>query len=531
VTQTFTFVLPSNVVRKWPTGEDDLLTLGVFGQTVTIPRSVMYLLAKSSADKRNSCFCGSFKPYRKCCLERFGYDPNFTEIQGDVEIQNVEPGVSCRFPLASGTVCGCNRVIRSHSSQKSLLKTIADVGQRGERNGSGHVLTMHYNGEHRRGDFGKPIGISDHRVRDKTAGGIFYRFCSKHDISAFSDIENGMPFVGSARQFAQIGYRAACYEDYIGRWQHANVKKRVEVKNLMGWPGPYDIFDQIVGTHQMREIEDEVARYETALLHNDFSGFDGMAFEIEGNLGVVGTGFTRVSKKIGSNEGLGAIGFGVLPGGSSDTTSYVVFSWRKGETAARQFVESIAGLDPKLIPSVLVQVIFSISRSIFFSGHWVDGLGHRAKEMLQHQSEKLGDYSLIVPKEVVRGVKHVGTIQHPQVPIPLIRPSSVSSLPISPYFPETRKDICQSSANLNVVLDSLSIILKATRRSQIPAGCKALLAESSTSLLQKLLCDKDFGEIVEGLLQGVKEAGNTDNDWIHRIHRALESVRLIVKSK
>jgi hypothetical protein len=431
----------------------DMVVVNLDGCPVPITMSLLRLIVDDRILCDKPCFCGSGRLFRKCCINKYGYEPNLKNAQVEKAAFASEPEIRCCHPVGFAR-CG-DHVIESHSVQRAILEKISDVGLDGVRGGKGHVLTMQYTIDDYRNELGRPVGIKDSRVRNSVSGSIFFRFCQPHDSSAFSAIEGNNTFRGDAEQFIQVGYRASCYEDYIARWLATAQSEFISGKQRQG----VDIYSHLSGAilpSSMPGIGHIVRQYDLHKVACDQSRFDGMAFELEGKLDVASCGYVVVPKALNAAEGNGAVGFGVVAG-AEPNRFHVVFSWLRHDKVARAFVESICNNNKRYIPSILIQFMFAATRNVYFSRGWETNLSVDTRKILRRLSKEVlhrDDFRKIVAKRLIKGLSLRSVTHYPSSAMlfhkkqPLLSRVSWSLphkslkdvIPISAVHPDKSKD-------------------------------------------------------------------------------------------
>lgn len=542
-------------ILKWQNDDEELLHIKLEEGRAIFPRAILYLLALCSDRDGTRCFCGSSKLYKDCCREEYGYDPYLREIAIRNEVAAVEPTLTCAYPLDHGR-CGCP-AINSHSAQLAILNRIADVGPKGERDKNGHVLTMHYKREPGTVELGlgRPIGKRDEITKNGVSGSIFYRFCQTHDTAAFSSIEQGREFKGLPEQFFQVGYRAVSYEDYIGRWMISSTLKLVEQQKLKGWPGCVDYNNWIEVATPLRDIETSAFRYDVGALSGDYSEFDGIAFEIEGEFGLIGTAFTGVPASFQGRNSFGRMAYGIMP--TKDSSKFhIIFSWLKSDDIARSFAKEITSLPVEILPSVLFQLVFTMSRNVFFSGAWADKLSTMTLAKLRHLSDNCGEYNAISKNKLIDGYRLTRIIPCPDSPastilkMPSIRPQPIV---LSPKERDKAHPLAAGRMNQSIaIFNSIVMILHAAKYGHtIPQFIRSALSEFNPASLieamhtfrkQKKLLDHVFGvplDISTDPIYGQSDHENSKwesvrhiayQQYTDRFYRAIVTVQKLYKN-
>lgn len=542
-------------ILKWQNDDEELLHIKLEEGRAIFPRAILYLLALCSDRDGTKCFCGSSKLYKDCCRDEYGYDPYLREVVIRNEVAAVEPTIRCAYPLDYGR-CGCP-AIKSHSAQQAILNRIADVGPKSERNKNGHVLTMQYKREPGTVELGlgRPIGKNDEITKNGVSGSIFYRFCQPHDTAAFSSLEQGREFNGLPEQFFQIGYRAVSDEEYIGRWMISSTLKLVEQQKLKGWPGCVDYNNWIEVATPLRDIETSAFRYDVGAFSGDYSKFDGIAFEIEGEFGLIGTAFTGVPASFQSVNSFGRMAYGIMP--TKDSSKFhVIFSWLKSDDIARSFAREIASLPTGILPSVLFQLVFTMSRNVFFSGAWADRLPTMTLAKLRHLSDNYGEYNAISKSKLIDGYRLTKIIPCPGSPAPTnSKALSIWPEPIILSPKERDKPHPLAAGRMNqsmAIFNSIVMILHVAKHGRtIPQFIRNALSEFNPASLieamhtfrkQKKLLDHVFGvhqDISTDPLYGQSEADNPKwesarhiayQQYTDRFHRAITTIQKLYKS-
>jgi hypothetical protein len=354
------------------------------------------------------CWCGSGKKYKRCHLNR--------ESEQKLPLQALEQTMheawkhkNCLHPAASPGVC--DPIVSAHSIQRSkVLHEIVDSKKQ--------VLTFF---PVRMDDSGK---IKIHRVGWRDAS-TFTGFCAKHDASTFGPIER-VRFTGSKQQCFLLGYRALCHEIFQ---KTGALKASPEVRRLV---------DRGVPPSAQRKMQEFFAKTAAAqekglsdsrklksvmdkgLLAGSYDDWSSAIVEFDGDLCITCTGAMNPDYDLEGNRlqvlhddehVLESLMFGMA---AREAGGAAVFTWLRKDPAPEAFIKSLLQKKEGLLPSILVQFMFTFIENTFFSARWWDSLsgmhqGHLAT-LARISNPYYGSFqflqSKLVPWKITRILVH-----------------------------------------------------------------------------------------------------------------------------
>jgi hypothetical protein len=331
----------------------------------------------ASGKNRNApCWCGSGKKYKKCHLIR--------ESEQSLPLGALEHVMheewkhkECLHPSAAAGVC--NAIVGAHSIQRSrILQQIVDREKR--------VSTF------------SPIRVDDRgRIRVKRVGwreaSTFTGFCGKHDASTFGPIENAQ-FSGTKQQCFLLGYRALCHEIFQ---KTGALKASPEVRRLVDRGVPpsvqrerQELFANLAaaqgkGLSDSRKLKTVMDK---DLLAGSYEDWSSAIVEFDGNLCISCTGVMnpdydleghRLQVLHDDEHVLESLMFGMA---ATDAGGAAVFTWLKKDPAPEAFIKSLLQKKEDLLPSILVQFMFTFIENTFFSARWWDSLSETHQDHL-----------------------------------------------------------------------------------------------------------------------------------------------------
>src|SRR5918992_4068383 len=218
--------------------------------------------------RNESCWCGSGKKYKRCHLGRHRQEPvPLSKILS--EIHKAQGRRMCLHPVTEGA-CK-DTVVKAHTVPLASLRRIAQ---------NGHVY-------HVSGDF-STLTKTDGRLAPELIGikkaSTFTGFCSYHDHMLFRPFETGR-YESLEQASFLLGYRALCLE----------VFKKLGVKSLdpifrqldrgrdlvsqMFWQKSQALYEKSTEA-AIRDLREEKARYDQALVNMDYSDARYLLFEL-----------------------------------------------------------------------------------------------------------------------------------------------------------------------------------------------------------------------------------------------------------
>lgn len=282
----------------------------------------------------------------------------------------------CLHPEASLESC-TNKIIDAHSIQKNgPLKFIKDD--------TNHVYK-----------FGQDSNGNDDVVKiGWLKASTFKGFCGKHDKEMFSSIEDAA-FLGTPFQCFVAGYRVYALEYF----------KKISV--IKGLPFMKDNLDRGVSDEEQINIQRMLSTMNQGFLkgvddfketleiytkhhnENNFNAFKSISIYFTGDLSVVVGGafapdFSINGKRL-QNLSTGVklienISVSTLVG---DKEFAIVFSWPKRFSKCTDFANSLAVVNREVLPSRLIEIIFSYIENTYFSKKWLSGLSCDARSRIE----------------------------------------------------------------------------------------------------------------------------------------------------
>lgn len=326
--------------------------------------------------RNEKCWCGSGKKFKRCHYGREDQDP-VSKGEAIDHSQKNSSRKSCYVPADLQHECS-KQIINAHTVSKSgSLKEIADE--------SNHVLGLKINLANMSKYGGKlipeKIGINQ--------ASTFKGFCSKHDKSLFSCIED-REFVGDDEQCLALMYRSVAKELYAkegafktlefvknaDKGKHLLVQMAIQkfaadsqkgidaaIAELSEFKSQLD--DQLLGKsvgNLSHLIIDSILPMPVAVssIVSPIADFDGNLIQDLGNLSVVAEQLV----------------FNSFSGGGK---GYVVFSWSKSSTKVLGFINSLLALESSKIFSALVRFFFGVAENVFISPLWWNSLSDEQK--------------------------------------------------------------------------------------------------------------------------------------------------------
>ncbi len=341
--------------------------------------------------RNDPCWCNSGQKYKYCHLDRE------TEIRlpQSALAHNVAKKsrlLECLHPSASPS--NCTQIISAHTIQSSTtLQAIADDTH--------HVLSFH-----------PPQTDSSGRRRLNKVGinnaSTFEGFCSKHDNETFAPIEK-KEIELSPQQCFLLLYRTTCHEYY----QKKSILKSAEYMKRhidKGLPIHHQYYAQKTlntwraGVKEgFREVALEKAKLDEALLSDNFSGWNHLAFYCEGapfysTAGSPTPNFDFSSNKIQNLEdpksSIQPLHFSAL---TILGRQVVFFSWRIEHTAIDRFMDSLETLSGTRLPTVLVQLAFHFVENTYFSSSWWNSLSTDSQNHIESIATNGNPYADPIP--------------------------------------------------------------------------------------------------------------------------------------
>lgn len=331
--------------------------------------------------RRNEpCWCSSGKKYKKCHYLRS--DENAHPVGRLLaEIKSKTAHKECLHPEAGKDQCS-KKIIDAHSIQKSgPLKHIVDK--------TNHVYTFGIDSN------GKDV-ISKLGWQKAST---FKGFCGVHDKAMFSPIEDEI-YKGTKFQCFIAGYRAYALEYF---------KKVSVIKGLpfmkenidrgMSQREQFELQKNLESMNQgfMKGLEDFKATLDLYVSHyqqQNYDDFKSASFYFTGDLSVVvGGSFSPDFSMDGERIQSLAPGVKFIESLSVNTLNTgqgyaIVFSWPKRFKQCTKFIQSLIKVDKKLLPSRLIEIIFSYIENSYFSKSWINCLDDDKRATIEEMARK-----------------------------------------------------------------------------------------------------------------------------------------------
>jgi hypothetical protein len=320
------------------------------------------------------CWCGSGKKYKKCHnLRSDQIAHSIGRLLAELKLKTAHK--ECLHPEAGGDQCS-KKVIDAHSIQKSgPLKHIIDE--------TNHVYTFGINNN----------GEEEISKLGWQKASTFKGFCEFHDKAFFSPIEDEA-YTGSDFQCFIAGYRAYALE-YFKKvsfikglpFMKENVDRGMNHEEQLKLQRNLETIKQgfMKGTEDLKEtLNLYVSHYKKS-----YDEFKSASFYFTGDLSVVVGGtfapdFTINEERIQSLEP----GVKFVENLSINTLNTgkgyaIVFSWPKKYEKCTKFIESLIAVENELLPSRLIEIIFSYIENSYFSKAWIDNLGNEKRGIIE----------------------------------------------------------------------------------------------------------------------------------------------------
>lgn len=351
-----------------------------------------HILMRKKTGRNDSCWCGSGRKYKKCHLLRASEKPlPLSAITREMR-QVFDATEICLHPLASPTTCG--KIVAAHTIQRAgALKHLVDATK--------HVRTFY---PIQSDEQGQPIV----RKRGWKEASTFNGFCTHHDSVAFAPLET-VPFTGTPEQCFLLGYRALCHEVYqkmattrVHPLQRELVDKGqpVEEQRLIQHHLAVTRMGQERGLQNAREKK---ARMDQDFLSRDFRNWHYYIVRFMGEICVASTGTPTPTYDFAGRQlqvlhdpatAIQYLSLSVVPiqdGGA------IVFSWHAADKACSRFITSLDKVSKKLLPMILVQLMFAYIENTFFSDAWWSSLTDAQRAHIKLLASMDNPYYGLVP--------------------------------------------------------------------------------------------------------------------------------------
>ena len=329
--------------------------------------------------RNDKCWCGSGKKFKRCHYGR----ENETPVSKGEAIGHSQKNASRKYCYAPADLkheCS-QKIINAHTvSKSSSLKEIADE--------SNHVLGLKINFANIARNKGElipeKIGINQ--------ASTFKGFCSKHDKSLFSCIED-REFIGDEEQCLALMCRSVAKEIYAkeGGLNTSDFAKNSDKgKSLLGQM----LIQKFAANHEtgtnaaLAELSNLKSQLDDQLLGKSIGNLSHLIIDSTSPMPVAVSSIIAPMNDFDGNliQDLGDLSIVaehlVFNSFSSDGKGYVVFSWSKNSTKVLSFIESLLALEPKKIFSALIRFFFGVAENTFISPIWWDSLSDEQKDKI-----------------------------------------------------------------------------------------------------------------------------------------------------
>lgn len=329
--------------------------------------------------RNDKCWCGSGKKFKRCHYGR----ENETPVSKGEAIGHSQKNASRKYCYAPADLkheCS-QKIINAHTvSKSSSLKEIADE--------SNHVLGLKINFANIARNKGKlipeKIGINQ--------ASTFKGFCSKHDKSLFSCIED-REFIGDDEQCLALMYRSVAKEIYAkeGGLNTSDFAKNSDKgKNILDQM----FIQKFAANHEtgtkaaLAELSELKSQLDNQLLGKSVDGLSHLIIHSTSPMPVAVSSVVSPITDFDGNliQDLGNLRLVaehlVFNSFSSDGKGYVVFSWLKTSTKVLSFINSLLVLEENKIFSSLIRFFFGLAENTFISPVWWNGLSSEQKDKI-----------------------------------------------------------------------------------------------------------------------------------------------------
>jgi hypothetical protein len=341
---------------------------------------------KGEPGRNEMCWCGSDQKYKKCHLNR----SSERSLPGEA-LRNLAASAwkhkSCLHPNAAPGVC--TQIVAAHSLQRSrtLEKIIDD---------SNHVLSFYPLAPDADGN------PKLHRVGWRDAS-TFTGFCGYHDNVTFAPLETS-DFTANAEQCFLLAYRAVCHE-LFQKTGALSADKAVRHfadrgRSLHGQQTIQRIYD-IFETGTTAGLGDYLRRkkiMDGELLGREYGAWSRVVINFSGDLCIASTSATTPNSSL-DGQSLQVLHdlktlLQMLPLGIVSTPDGGAFvsTWRREESAPREFVRSLLRRAYEAIPGLIVQLRFAHIENTYFSQRWWDSLSAAEKDHIRALADVASPY-------------------------------------------------------------------------------------------------------------------------------------------
>ncbi|MFL9992389.1 hypothetical protein PQR34_14345 [Paraburkholderia sediminicola] len=322
------------------------------------------------------CWCKSGKKWKFCHKSRRAQKQlPFGQIRSlitEAQAQWVEGSHFCLHPSASAETCS-PKVIGSHTVQRNGgLSAIAE---------DNHVLSTKkglLSLEKNDGDIVPArIGLKD--------ASTFPGFCNKHDTSMFLPAEGQDAALNKETAFL-LSFRALAYEYVMKQYNIASHGvKRDNLDRGVSFAQQVAVQSWIDGVAKgTRMALDDIgrwkAKYDSAYINQDYSGYRAYFVEFDSVLPFVGAGafmpefdfLGNTLQSLGAGAGLEHVAINVTVLGGKTVAAFGW--WPESHDATNRFVESFAGLPDDAKASALATCAFEHLENVYYRESWWKGL-------------------------------------------------------------------------------------------------------------------------------------------------------------
>ena len=336
---------------------------------------------KSNKIGRNDpCPCGSGLKYKKCHLD----SPNKPSVkisELDKAFNNSYSKKYCSVPdLLKGECEG--GIIKAHSVTKSSLEKISQNDNVFGFNISSLSSAIKNGGKVRPKKIGKGVAS------------IFTGFCSKHDNSLFTKIEDNN-FSGSKEECFLHAYRALCME-YFTRKCSIDFSNLNIITELHSGKTPSEqmFLQEDNAQHKaglnvgMKYLEKYKSDFDNMLISKDFDNFNSLVLKFKKIPTVMASGMTKPIYDFNGNLIQDLRYLETTPVDiyhntfSSAGLGYVIFSWIGTNMICENFIQSLNQIKPCRITNAIIRFLFSSCENIYISPLWWDNLDKAKQQSL-----------------------------------------------------------------------------------------------------------------------------------------------------
>lgn len=334
---------------------------------------------KKRIGRNDLCWCGSGLKYKKCHMGREKQKPlNIWEVAK--EHRELFSTRNCLAPDPMKVNCS-GSIIRAHTVPKSgSLRQIA-------RNG--HVYSFIPSLE----NIIKYQGRLHPELVGINKASTFTGFCSEHDNTIFSKVENE-PFLGSQEQCFLIAYRALAREIYTKKAlvSSSNIRRQadrgVSLEQQYAIQAMNSLMD-IGASAGLHNIEYYKTIFDKILLSGDFSGIRAYIIELDSPPSIMCSGGVFPEQDYEGNRlqdvaNLQVIShllnFSSFYGGNR---GFIVFTWLpECDRTCQPFIDSLRTLPPDRMTDGLIRFLFEFCENLHIRPEWWENLEGNKRDSL-----------------------------------------------------------------------------------------------------------------------------------------------------